>query len=551
MDTCRRLLISVKTTLSRKILLNLNLNQYIKAVDTLYRRGNATEHSYRSDFQVLLNALTAKDIFVTNEPRHMECGAPDYILTKKEIPVGFIEAKNIGDNDLSGKKKNKEQFNRYRAALNNLIFTDYLDFHFYRNGEKVDEIRLGKLQGKTIVAIQENFERFTALIQSFSQVVSQSIDNPKALAELMAGKAKLMADVINNALESTTNGSNQTLKQQFLAFESTLMDGITEKEFADVYAQTIAYGLFAARANDKDKESFSRAKAAEILPKSNPFLRKLFGYIAGPDIDDRIKWIVDDLVQIFLHCDVLKIISEFEGDPIVHFYETFLGQYDPKLRASRGVWYTPYQVVKFIVEAVDVILKDEFNSSLEDNSKITFNDKEIHRPQILDPATGTGTFLMEIIRQTHAKFHNQLGVWPSYVKNDLFPRLNGFELLMASYAMAHFKFDLTLQETGYTAQDDARARIFLTNALEESTPESVNQFANWLSEEANEAGKIKRETPVMCVVGNPPYSGISQNNSEWITNLIDVYKKEPGGKKKLKERKHWLNDGNMDMLSLI
>src|SRR5690554_6199541 len=382
---------------------------------------------------------------------------------------------------------------------------------------------------------------------------------------MMAGKARLLSDVIGNALISDEeNHQNSTLREQKQAFKEILIHDITPRGFADVYAQTIAYGMFAARLHDSTLKTFSRQEAAELIPKSNPFLRKLFGYIAGPDIDDRIKWIVENLAEIFLACNVEEILKNYGKttkmeDPIIHFYETFLAEYDPKLRKARGVWYTPAPVVNFIVRAVDDILKTEFDlpQGLADTSKTKIKvdvqgkkvEQEVHKVQILDPATGTGTFLAEVVKHIHKKFQGQQGIWSNYVETHLLPRLNGFELLMASYAMAHLKLDLLLTETGFKPTSNQRFRVYLTNSLEEHHQDTGTLFANWLSTEANEANHIKRDTPVMCVIGNPPYSGESANKGEWIMSLMDDYKKEPGGKEKLKERNpKWINDDYVKFL---
>ena len=539
----------------------MTLDNYINNLNQRYLLGNATEHTFRGDLQQLLESMVPT-IRATNEPKRQSCGAPDYILTKKDIPVGFIEAKDIGDKDLDGTKKNgnKEQFDRYKASLNNLIFTDYVHFHLYREGEFTTKIAIAEITEKGIKPLPENFEQFENLIKDFSSHVGQTIKSPKKLAEMMAGKARLLSDIIGKALTSDeANHEDSTLKDQMLAFKEILIHDITPKGFADVYAQTIAYGMFAARLHDPSLENFTRQEAAELIPKSNPFLRKLFGYIAGPDIDDRIKWVVDSLADIFLACNVELILKNYGKstkmeDPIIHFYETFLSEYDPKLRKSRGVWYTPAPVVNFIVRAVDDILKTEFGiaNGLADTSKTKIQvdtqvpkfkgkgnvveEREVHKVQILDPATGTGTFLAEIVKHIHQNFVGQQGIWSNYVENHLIPRLNGFELLMASYAMAHLKLDLLLNETGYKPTRNQRLKIFLTNSLEESHKDTGTLFANWLSQEASEANQIKRDTPVMCVIGNPPYSGESANKGEWIMELMEDYKKEPGGKEKLKER---------------
>ncbi len=544
----------------------MTLSQYIDNINKRYLLGNATEHTFRGDLQQLLESLVP-DIRATNEPKRQSCGAPDYILTKKEIPVGFIEAKDIGDKDLDGAKKtgNKEQFDRYKASLNNLIFTDYLSFHLYIEGVFITKISIAEITDKGIKPLPENFGTFENLIKDFCVHIGQTIKSSKKLAEMMAGKARLLADVIEKALTSDeVNQENSTLKDQMVAFKQILIHDITPKGFADVYAQTIAYGMFAARLHDPTLPTFSRQEAAELIPKSNPFLRKLFSYIAGPDIDDRIKWIVDSLVEIFLACNVEEILKNYGKqtkmeDPIIHFYETFLSEYDPKLRKARGVWYTPHPVVSFQVRAIDEILKTEFDlpQGIADNSKIKIKvnvqgkqvEQEVHRVQILDPATGTGTYLAEVIKHIYKKFEGQQGIWSNYVENHLLPRLIGFELLMASYAMAHLQIDLLLTETGFKPSRDQRLKVYLTNSLEESHPDTGTLFANWLSSEANEANFVKRDAPVMVIMGNPPYSGESSNKGEWIMKLMEDYKKEPGGNEKLKEQNSkFINDDYVKFL---
>ena len=315
--------------------------------------------------------------------------------------------------------------------------------------------------------------------------------------------------------------------------------------------------MFAARLHDNTPGDFSRAEAANLIPKTNPFLRKVFQQIAGYDLDERIAWIVDDLVSAFAATDMEKIMQGFgkstqQTDPMLHFYEDFLLQYDPAAKKQCGVYYTPQPVVEFIVRAVDDILRTEFNlpMGLADTSKVEIEQeieqdlkhrkekKLVHRVQVLDPATGTGTFLAETVRQIKRDLGGQMGAWPSYVPEHLLPRLHGFELMMAPYTIAHLKLDM---EIGIPAQQ--RLKVFLTNSLEEADKEAGTLFGNYLAQEANEASHIKQSAPVMIVMGNPPYSGESQNKSEWIMKLMEDYKKEPGGISPLKERNpKWIND---------
>lgn len=545
----------------------MNLNQYIETIHKRFQSGIAREHAYRADLESLIRELVPA-VEITNEPANVtDCGNPDYVITKGKIPIGFIEAKDLGK-DLNDKQY-KPQFDRYRKALDNLIITDYLWFQFYQNGEIVAEIRIGNIKNNKIEPLTENFSEFTARIQNFCIFIGQTIKSPKKLAEMMAAKAKLLQMILEKAIESDEKSQeNSSLQDQYTSFKSILIHDLNPKDFADIYAQTLAYGMFAARLHDQDLDTFSRQEAAELIPKTNPFLRKLFQYIAGYDIDERIKTTVDNLADVFRATDIKTLLKNFgkatqTQDPIIHFYETFLAEYDPKLRKARGVWYTPEPVVSFIVRSVDEILKTDFGlkDGLADTSKTTIEvevqgaavkkgnktirqSKEVHKVQVLDPATGTGTFLAEVVKHIYnAKFAVMQGAWSGYVEEHLIPRLNGFEILMASYAMAHLKLDMLLAETGYQAKKDQRFNIFLTNSLEEHHPDTGTLFSSWLSTEANEANFVKRDTPVMVVMGNPPYSGESSNKGDWIMKLMEDYKKEPGGIEKLNERNpKWIND---------
>ncbi len=531
------------------------LTDYIEIVQKRFANGISKEHSYRGDLENLLRNLV-NDVEITNEPSKVtDCGNPDYVITKGKIPIGYIEAKDIGK-DLNSKAFD-EQFTRYKKALDNLIITDYLWFQFFQNGELIHEIRVAEIDGNSIKPLIENFEKFTNLIQDFCSFVGQTIKSSRKLAEMMAGKARLLQNILENAVSSDEETlENSSLKGQFDTFKDILIHDLDPKSFADIYAQTLAYGMFAARLHDPTLDTFTRQEAAELIPQTNPFLRKLFQYVAGYDIDDRIKTTVDNLADVFRATDVNALLHSFgnnqvQSDPIIHFYETFLSEYDPKLRKSRGVWYTPEPVVNFIVRAVDDILKTEFNlpQGLADTSKTTIKvatdvkdkhsktgvrmmDQQVHRVQILDPATGTGTFLAEVVKHIYStKFKAMQGAWSGYVEEHLIPRLNGFEILMASYAMAHLKLDLLLAETGYKAKSQQRFNIYLTNSLEEHHKETGTLFSQWLSIEANEANRIKRDAPVMVVLGNPPYAVSSSNKGKWIQDLIADYKKDLNEKK--------------------
>lgn len=523
------------------------LHKYIEDVQKQFKTGIAREHAYRPALKNLIEDLMP-EVTAINDPAHIKCGAPDFILHRRNLEVGYMEAKDI-DADLS-KTEKTDQLKRYLESLDNLVLTDYLEFRFFLRGEKVEVVRIGEIENGTIKPIPENYDRLKTLLIDFAAFQGQTIKSAKKLATMMAQKAKLMKHIFYNVITSEEDSS---LKDQLKAFQSVLMHDMDEAQFADVYAQTIAYGLFTARLHDKTKEDFSRSEALLLIPKSNPFLRQLFSYVAGSELDERVIWIVDALCEVFLFSDLDKILAEFgsatgQNDPMLHFYETFLAEYDKSLRKARGVWYTPEPVVNFIVRAIDEVLKTHFGlkDGIADKSKITIEvedqafDKrtktglakkkmDVHKVQLLDVATGTGTFLAEAVKQIYKKYKGQEGIWSSYVENDLLPRIHGFELLMASYAMCHMKLDLLLQETGYkpiNTQNPPRLSVYLTNALEEHHPEMDTLFASWLSREANEASWIKKNMPIMVAFGNPPYSVSSTNKGEWIESLMQDYKKD-------------------------
>ena len=557
-----------------------NLKLYIDELNKQYKTGLAREHSYRPALKDLLQSLLPKMV-VTNEPAHFECGAPDYIIQREKdhLPVFFVEAKDVNDNDLDGRNKNahKEQFDRYKQALDYIIFTDYLDFHLYEHGEFVDSVRIAEVKGDKIVGIAETEDKFLSMIQHLGASAIQRVTSASRLAKLMAGKARLLANIIEQAMNDDTDSyANDNLRGQYQAFKDVLIQELKPTDFADIYAQTIAYGMFAARLHDDTPEDFSREEAARLIPKTNPFLRQIFNNLAGNDLDERIAWVVDDLVTVFQATNLQKIMASYSRDklhhdPMIHFYEDFLSEYNPKLRKSKGVWYTPQPVVGFIVRAVDEILQKDFGlpEGLADYSMIErevaveqsrdkrttdgmkHEKRKFHRVQILDPATGTGTFLAEVVNQIYDRYRDNQGIWQQYVEQHLLPRLNGFEILMASYAVAHIKLDMLLGETGYQHNTDKRLHVYLTNSLEESNNEPRTLFAQWLSREATEANVIKRDYPVMVMIGNPPYSGESQNKGKWIMSLMESYKKEPGGKSQLNERNpKWLNDDYVKFIRL-
>jgi uncharacterized protein YktA (UPF0223 family) len=566
---------------------------YLKEINRAYLNGDATEHTHRPALKTLVESL--KDgITATNEPRQTACGAPDMKVSRRvgrsEQAFGYIECKDIGV-DLK-KAEKSDQLKRYLGALDNLIFTDYIQFRLYRSGELVETAILAKEgAGGKYVSTEDSLKDVQKLFAAFFAAEPVRVRSAEELAKRMAGLGQLLRGVIEKSFDKESD--HGALHGQYEAFKKVLLHDMKEEEFADMYAQTICYGLFAARCYlsdeavwgkdmhaihhgiDGKRGEFTIEKASYLLPKTNPFLRNIFGDIAGPGMDERIAWVVADLVALLREAQMDAVLKGFgrstkRTDPVIHFYETFLAAYDPKLRESRGVYYTPEPVVSYIVRSVDWLLKEKFGlkQGLADKKKIKLQTpsplrgtpplqgesylKEVHRCLVLDPAAGTGTFLHEVIRLIHKGFKDK-GAWNAYVKEHLLPRVFGFELMMAPYAICHMKLGLELADTGYDFGSDERLGVYLTNTLEEA--EDASQylgFARNLAIEATEANKVKKDLPIMVVLGNPPYSGHSANASwklnekgkkvkNFIGGLVDDYyfvDGQPLGEKNPK----WLQD---------
>lgn len=509
-----------------------SVQRYLSEIRESLNAGNATEHTFRPALKTLLETFTGQPVAATNEPKQIACGAPDFVVNVDNVPIGYIEAKDIGVH--LEQAATSEQFQRYLTALPNIILTDYLEFQWYKDGEYVQSARLGYYQkGGKLKREPSGPEAFQALFTSFLDAGVPTINTPLELASHLALAAKLLRDAIVKGLieEDPKMGS---LHLQLSGFRQALLHDLDSDAFADMYAQTVCYGLFAAACNhDPAKGRFTRQAAAYDVPETNPFLREMFHFMAGPNLELSIAWAVEQIVALLDKADIDAILKDFgrrtrQEDPVVHFYETFLAAYDPNLRETRGVYYTPEPVVSFIIRSVDAILKRDFaiRDGLASKERVpTRHPSETgeHKVLVLDPATGTGTFLHSLIAMINTEMvaAGQGGMWPSYVSEHLLPRIFGFELLMAPYAVAHMKLGLQLKQSGYRFETGERLRVYLTNSLEQAhdRPDLI-LFGHLIAQEANEAGRVKTDAPVMVVLGNPPYSGHSENKGPWIRDLM-------------------------------
>ena len=557
---------------------------YLQTLSRSLELGNATEHTHRPALKVLLETVDIT-IDAVNEPRRIKCGAPDLVVSKKGADhptIGYVEAKDVGT-DLGAIERDSNrrnptsisgrQLRRYRQSLPNLILTNYIEFRRYVDGQAVEvsQVAVETLSG---LSLDSTGARATVdLLTAFFQQPIEPVASAEELAVRLARVTHMIREIVATGFEE--KHISQNLLDLYEQSKTTLVPDLDSDAFADMFAQTLAYGLFAARVNYDGGSPFRWQDAAYHIPPTNPFIQQVFDLVTGPALtQEPFISFVDDLSQLLGTAEMEAVLADFgkhgvEEDPILHFYETFLAAYDPTERERRGVYYTPEPVISYIVRSVDFLLREHFQcpEGLADFGKALYVDSqdnvhEAHRVLVLDPACGTGSFLYAVVKyiRDYYRTTRQAGLWGSYVQNHLLPRLFGFELLMAAYAMAHLKLGMQLaaldlpesnrRDWAYKFKAHERLRVYLTNALEQSESSSaIHQIGLWraFEDEASAAKGIKRDLPIMVVLGNPPYSGHSANQSRkngqltWIGERIEDYKQVDG--QPLGERNpKWLQD---------
>lgn len=534
------------------------LKKYLKYLQATLNKGDAREESYYAHLKDLLLSYTKdfkiKKPDITILPKKTEAGNPDFrVWDGNNHITGYIEAKDPSVTNLDYIEES-EQLRRYCSTFPNVILTNFYEFRLYRDGELIDKVFIGrsaiarKLQTAPPV---ENEKDFYELLNKFFSFSLPSIRTSKALALELAKRTRFLRDeIISIELAREENKKQKAILGFYEAFKKYLIGTLTEKQFADLYAQTITYGLFAART--RADEDFNRKLAFTYIPKTIGILKDVFQFISLGESPKPLQIIVDDISEVLQVTDVKSILQTYfrEGkgkDPIIHFYETFLTAYDPTIRERRGVYYTPEPVVSYIVKSLHDLLKTHFD--LPDglaSENIT----------LLDPAAGTLTFPAEALKIAVSEFTQKYGDGGKYnfIKKQILPNFYAFELMMAPYAIGHLKMSFLFEELGYRLADDERFNLYLTNTLEMEELEQINiPGLSSLSEESHLAGKVKKEQPILVILGNPPYSGISANINEWTERLLkeDIdgaqsYYKMDG--KPLGEKKLWLQDDYVKFL---
>ena len=523
---------------------------YLNNLAAVARQGDAREESFYPALAKMLEEMacaTGKtDAHVTTLPRPTEGGNPDFRLWNgMDRIIGYVEAKKPTEERLDIIEKS-EQLKRYRATFPNLILTNFLEFRLYRNGAPIQTVQADRpliLNEVRTTPPLENQDELYALLDRFLDFALPQTFTAESLAVELAKRTSLLRDVIGEQFQQERKNPGK-LSGFFEAFQTYLIGALTPTEFADLFAQTITYGLFAART--RAGNGFNRRAAFDNIPHTIGVLRDLFRFISLDELPDPLAWCVDDLAEVLAVADAPGILDRYyhEGkgsDPIVHFYETFLAQYDPGERERRGVYYTPEPVVGYIVRSLHGLLKTEFDKR---------DGLASDGVTLLDPAAGTMTFVARAAQEAVAEFEANYGSGgkEDFIRRHILQNFYALELMMAPYAVGHLKMSFFLEELGHRLANDERVPFYLTNTLDtEELEQSRLPGLSALAEESRLAGEVKKQTPILLILGNPPYSGHSSNMGEWIRELIDDYKQVDGEPLDEKNPK-WLQDDYVKFL---
>ena len=504
------------------------LTAYLKEIHEIYAGRDFREESFYSSLKLLFESCSGffsvgEGAGVLVSPKRTEVGIPDFLIRIDSENIGNIEAKTP-DSNLQD-VENSEQLQRYRNALPNLILTNFLDFLLYRDGKlrySVEVCKLSALQSLK-PPIAEKVDLFFELLSEFYSFPVREIKTPSELAILLADKTKLSRKILMEVLEKEAEPDYIPIISFYEAFRKVLIEGLTEDKFVDLYAQTITYGLFAAKMIAGEK-GITKGNACEFIPGNVPLLRTIFNIFSGPDAPEAMSWIINDITNVLNKTDITAIFQDtgamYGRDPIIHFYDTFLGEYDPEEKKKLGVYYTPPEVVAYIVASVHKLLKEKFRKH---------QGLAEYGVKLLDPAAGTLTFLIRAIGRALAelKDHRLDGLIPSNIKGHILSDFFAFEIQIVPYVVGHLRVAMYLEDKwGYKLKDHERIKLYLTNSLELKEPEQA-LFLPELTEEGKKAKEVKEEVPILVVIGNPPYSVSSQNkNIDFIEKLMDDYKKE-------------------------
>ncbi|EGX8973737.1 DNA methyltransferase [Campylobacter jejuni] len=485
-------------------------------------------------------------------------GAPDFLITKDFLTLGYIENKRVNanlDNIITS-----DQILKYTKLSPNIILTDYLRFILLSLNDKNEiiickEVKICSLDEiKSIVKNQSLLDTKTQELNELFSIFFSKIPNPINSALDFANHLSLRTRILKDEL--LLSSKNETLLSLFNTFKETLYKELSYEEFRDSFAQTLTYSLFLAKLNNDTAKEIDLNNAKKFIPKSFPLIRSMSGFLDDSFENlENIKWLLEEIINIINHIDITSIIKELNKtgekdlfnrptilsthkDPYLHFYETFLASYDPKLREVRGVYYTPAPVVIFIINAIDEALKQDFNHKKGLSEAL---DKNI---TLLDFATGTGTFLLEAFRKALEPISKNS---VNYNPKVLIDKFCGFEFLIAPYTITHLKISQSFKEEfNSPLNDDESLKIALTNTLYSKSISKEQNDQNTLftlidlTKEFKKAQKIKEEQ-ILIITGNPPYSGASSNKGLYEDEIKISYGLEPSKANLNNEQKKWIS----------
>jgi len=504
------------------------LNSYFKEIHKIYVAGDFREESFYSSLKALIEECSQffpleGKASVLVQPKKTEVGIPDFLIRKDGDIIGYIEAKSP-DANLDDSEKS-EQLRRYRESLPNLILVNFLEFRLYRNGNSIDKVEVGRQS--TLVSLKyppvhEKLDLFFGLLEKFFSFSIPEIKTSSSLSVELARKTRFLERILQEELSR----KNEEVTRFYKAFQEELIESLTKERFADLYAQTITYGLFAARI--RVQNGFDRNTTWQFIPESLPLLREIFYSFTGPHFPESLLWVVDDITQVLRKADISSIYKEFkttkwEEDPVINFYETFLKNYNPEERQRLGVYYTPLPVVSYITTSIHKLLKSKFEKA----EGLATRDVTL-----LDPAAGTLTFVVQAIKQVQRELQerNKAGLIKPYIEEHILPHFHAFEILVAPYTVGHFKVSMVLEEMGYKFKEDERFQFYLTNTLEMKEPKQIS-FLIDLAKEGQEAKRVKEKVPILVVLGNPPYS-FKSVKTKFSEELLKDYKEDVRAEKK-------------------
>jgi predicted helicase len=506
-------------------LLEKVLSTYLNSLQSVINRGDAREESFYPCLANMLQSYAeesgSKKTAITILPKATDAGNPDFrVWDGKNHITGYIEAKAPHVYQLEPISVS-EQLKRYLATFPNLILTNFYEFRLYQHGLLVNYATIARATNAINLGKTPPLEHAADMQELLSRYFSFSlpaITDPKSLANALAKRTRFLRDeILKYELIEEQRQGKKVLLNFYDSFKKLLINNLTLEQFADLYAQTLTYGIFAARTRSEGE--FNRELIYKYIPKTLGVLKSIFKFISYEEPPKALEVLIDDIAEILFVTDIKKILHKFyvEGkgsDPIIHFYETFLSAYDPKLRESRGVYYTPEPVVRYIVRSIHSLLKSHFG---KEDGLASFD------VTLLDPAAGTLTFPAVAIRTAIDEYIEKYGDGNVHklIKEHILPHFYAIELMMAPYTVGHLKIGYLLAEMGYEMSDDERFKLYLSNTLEPDVPAQLDTiYTHEITEECELANKVKHQDPILVIMGNPPYNNKSKNFNKWTEKLL-------------------------------